>query len=986
MKNRAISNLIVIFISILILSPIFIMSCSKTVYAESASKKPLTITRVVPSGEDIDNQSQIVIQFDRKVVTIGKMEREAKELPIKITPELKGQWRWLNSSDLSFNIDLADKMQLATKYTITVNPGVMTQDGVTLAKPFVHTFITRRPSISYYEFRTWRSPGTPVIALHFNQPVTKESVSQKIIFSLENDSLYNNPVQVESSKKGIEHNNVIGEKNSIKNDTTWLVYPTNELPLDSTIRLIAKDGISSAVGSELSIETKDIVEFNTFPEFKFAGIRCYTIKDNNNPIIISPEQSLSGDLGHIVDPRGYTELLFTTPVSFEEIKDKVIFLPDLAQGQKDYDPWANAYNNYGLNFPHTKGELYGVAFPQYLKAWQQYTIIEKLSALTKPQAVQKDDNSDKSKGIEKKSGVRDMFGRALAAPIDFTFYTDHRKAGYQILHETGVLEKNIDSEVPVAVTNIDEMTISYNVINHLSDNTIQNLQNNQAKSNNNNSANQTSNFQKTIVKSQLRVQDIAYFIPLSVREMLNNNSGAVYGKVISTSPVVEKNERDTVFVTVVTPWQIHAKVGHFNTLVWITSLVTGEPISGVTVTVHKDLVENLTLNSPSIAESITDENGVAMLPGMVVLDPTRETFNDSWEYGHQRLIIKAVKNNGDNASQENIGKSEQNSDLAIMPLTYSHDFSVSLWRVSDGNISSNTEPKYAHIHAWGTTPQGIYKAGDTIDYKIYIRDQNNNSFTPPPQSGYNLTITDPTGKNIFEQKDITLSEFSAFHGQYTVPKNGAIGWYHFSLSASFLDRSWEPLKVLVTDFTPSPFKVSTELNGDHFKPEDTLNIETSATLHSGGPYSDASARVTVRLKEILFEPDNPIANGFIFYKAAGGSEDDFGIHNEDSQNGVKSANSAQEPEKVDDSDSTAQESEEYDESDEYDEGDEVEYPSDVPEILLEKTATLDDQGILKNSLPLSNISSDSANLSSEAKISSEPNHQQMQPISTISYG
>ncbi|MBF0377181.1 MAG: large extracellular alpha-helical protein [Desulfamplus sp.] len=988
MKNSFIATLIAIFVSVVILSPLSLISCFKTVHAENASKAPLTITRITPSGEDIDNQSQIVIQFDQKVVPIGKMERDGKEIPIKITPELKGQWRWLNSSDLSFNVDLADKMKLATKYTITISPGIMTQDGATLAKPFVHTFITRRPSISYYEFRTWRTPGTPVIALHFNQPVTKDSVSQKIIFSLENDSLYNNPVQVESSKKGIENNNSIGEKNrEIKVDTTWLISPTNELPLDSKIRLIANYGILSALGSETSIERKDIVEFNTFPEFKFAGIRCYTIKDNN-PIIISPEQSLSGDLEHIVDPRGYTELLFTAPVSFEEIKDNVIFLPDLAQGQKDYDPWANAYNNYGLNFPHTKGELYGVAFPQYLKAWQQYTIFQKSAERVQDSTVG--------------SYVKDMFGRTLDKPIDFTFYTDHRKAGYQILHETGVLEKNIDSEVPVAVTNIDEMTISYNVLTSPISPTSSPLPNGEGNNNyslpleragerQNKAAQTAPYFKKNIVKSNLRVQDLAYFIPLGVREMLNNNSGAVYGKVVSTLPAIEKNERDTVFFTVVTPWQIHAKVGHFNTLVWITSLVTGEPASGVTVTVHRDLVENLTLNNQPIAESITDENGVAMLPGMVILDPKRETFNDSWEYGHQRLIIKAAKNNDGNTAQKIAGKAEQNSDLAIMPLTYSHDFSVSLWRVSEGNISSNTEPKYAHIHAWGTTPQGIYKAGDSIDYKIYVRDQNNNTFTPPPQSGYNLAITDPTGKNVFEQKDINLSEFSAFHGQYTVPKNGAIGWYRFSLSASFLDRSWEPLKVLVTDFTPSPFKVSTELNGDHFKPEDTLNIETSAYLHSGGPYSDASARVTVRLKEILFEPDNPIANGFIFYKSAGGSENDFATHNEDNENSVKLADSNQELEKT--SDSIQESEEEYDEGDEYNESDEVEYPSDAPELLLEKTATLDDQGILKNSLPLSNIlesstniSSNSANFSSEAKISSELNRQQMQPISTISYG
>ncbi|MBF0302920.1 MAG: large extracellular alpha-helical protein [Desulfamplus sp.] len=992
MKNLSLSNAVVFIISILtititILTPLsfFISPFStflslKTAHAENI---PLTITRITPAGDGVDNERQIVIQFSRQVVPLGRMDRDADEIPITINPKLKGQWRWLNPTDLAFHVDAASKMKLATTYTITVKPGIMTQDNITLAEPIVHTFVTQRPAISYYQFITWKSPGVPVIALHFNQPVTKDSVLQQIFFSLANSSdspEYKNPIRIENPKnrepitnsnrtnssndKSASNNNSFNEK-EIKSSITWMVYPANELPLDSTVRLIANYGIVSEFGPEQSVERKDIVQFDTFPEVKFAGIRCYTIKDENS-ITISPEQSESGDLQHIVDPRGYTELLFTVPVSFEEIRDKVVFTPDLAQGQKDYDPWANAYSGSGLNYPHSKGTLYSVALPQYLKAWQKYTI------------------------LEKSTKVKDMFGRPLVTSIDFTFSTDHRRAEYHILHETGVLEKDIDSEVPLAVTNIDEMTIKYNALTNnnqtnqnQTDQRSQSNQNEQLKTNANqnktistNSDKETPDIRKTVVKSNLRVQDVAYFTPLGVREMLNGNSGAVYGNIVSTSPSVDKNERETQFFTVVTPWQIHAKVGHFNTSVWVTSLVTGEPVSGVIVTVHRDLVENLTRNSPALAESITDQNGIAMLPGIVVLDPKRETFDNSWEYRRERLIIKATTNNvqtyktsnvpaqnSDKAIQ-NSDKSSQSSDLALLPLTDSHDFSVPLWRISDGDISSQTEPKYAHIHVWGTTPQGIYKAGDTIDYKIYVRDQNNNSFTTPPLSGYKLTITDPAGKNVVEKKDVTLSEFGAFDGQYTVPENGVIGWYQFTLSASFSDRDWEPLKVLVTDFTPSPFKVSTELNGDYFKPEDTLNIETAATMHAGGQYSDAPVRVTVRLKEELFQPDNPVAKSFIFYRAAGGNENDFQAPvNENNQT---PADANQPPDN----------GEEIEES---------EYPSDVPETLLEKTASLDHQGIIKNSIQLSNLPSDSNPLSSDSKQLSSGSDKPL-PLSSIAYG
>ncbi|MBF0241628.1 MAG: large extracellular alpha-helical protein [Desulfamplus sp.] len=878
-----------IFTIILLNSTIF---CINIVCA--ALPQPLTIKRILPSGEDIQNDRQILIQFSRAVVPIGRMERKQEELPIKITtnnpnsPELKGQWRWLNPTDLAFNLDATSQMLPATRYTITINPGVTTQDGATLAEPFIHTFITKRPAISYYQFETWRSPVTPVIALHFNQPVTKDSVVESLYFAPVNQPENRYPILVESHqsrdqlKNQSRNQNIDQNLSDIQAALVWCLSPVGELPQDSTISLIANPGISSSLGGEKSVDTREVVRFDTFPEPKFAGIRCYTIKDDN-PITISPEDSASGKLEHIVDPRGYTELLFTAPMEFEQIRNNLIFLPDLAQGQKNYDPWANGYNSSYLNYPHTRGEFYSVAIPQYLKAWQQYTIVEKSLEIEQDGA-----------GL---SIIKDVFGRHLISPINFTFYTDHRKPTYQILHQTGVLEKDIDSEVPLAITNIDKMTIDYKTLTK------------------DNELSKTSTDMNSVVKSDLRVQDVSYLMQLGVRQMLNGKSGAVYGKVTSTSPAVDVNQvGGSHFFTVVSPWQIHAKMGHFSSLVWVTSLVTGEPVPDVVVTVHRSFIENLTRNSYALCQSTTDENGIATLPGMVSLDPKRETFTNSWEYGRERLIIKAATN----------------SDLAILPLTYRHDFSISAWRVSEGNVSSYSEPQYAHIHSWGTTPQGIYKAGDTIDYKIYVRDQNNSSFVLPPISGYKLVITDPTGKNIFEQKDITLSEFGAFHGQYNIPKNGAVGWYQFYLSASFSEYSWEPLKVLVTDFTPSPFKVLTELNGDHFKPQDTLHIETSATLHAGSPYSDAPVRVTVRLKEENFQPDNPITKGFTFYRAAGGGPDDFLSYQKD-----------------------AKEESDVENSDSY----EDEYISDAPETLLEKRGELDNLGIIKNSLVLSNISS-----------------------------
>ena len=72
---------------------------------------------------------------------------------------------------------------------------------------------------------------------------------------------------------------------------------------------------------------------------------------------------------------------------------------------------------------------------------------------------------------------------------------------------------------------------------------------------------------------------------------------------------------------------------------------------------------------------------------------------------------------------------------------------------------------------------------------------------------------DPTSRIIFQRDDIKLSEFGAMDGEFLIPENGAVGYYNFQFESSFAKLNLEPLQVLVSDFTPSPFRVSTELNG-----------------------------------------------------------------------------------------------------------------------------------------------------------------------------
>ncbi len=101
-------------------------------------------------------------------------------------------------------------------------------------------------------------------------------------------------------------------------------------------------------------------------------------------------------------------------------------------------------------------------------------------------------------------------------------------------------------------------------------------------------------------------------------------------------------------------------------------------------------------------------------------------------------------------------------------------------------------------------------------------------------------------------------------GEFMIPKNGAVGYYNFQLESSFAKLNLEPIQMLVSDFTPSPFNVSTELNGKIFGTGENVAVTTQAKLHAGGPYSGAALGVAASVDAQDFRPENPFARDFQF--------------------------------------------------------------------------------------------------------------------------
>ncbi|MBI1215437.1 MAG: large extracellular alpha-helical protein [Alphaproteobacteria bacterium] len=842
-------------LSVMILAALLAGGGAHAAYDSSvaAAQKDLRIIRVVPTGDDVQSEHQIVITFNRPVVPLGKMERGADEIPVTITPKVDCEWRWLNTSSLACQLTDKAKLSMATKYTIDIQPGIKAEDGATIEQPYHADFITQRPDVRYAWFSTWRAPGFPVIRATFNQPVTFSSVKKFMYFTYGDGGRMNLDVkpdpddhtapQIVPFGKGWlnfgpqEKRKSDDQPTKLKNGEEarriWLLSPQREMPLDTQVALKLDDGLVSALGPEAGVHARDVVTFYTYPTFSVVGVSC---RDNNDKELRFKPGEAPGDKA--CNPMGAISIEFSVPVQRKQVRDHFTFSPPLGAKDAKDDVWGDMSYEYShLSSPHYKDRTYGVNLPFGLKAAQEYKVgvnPPKEGMMESAWRWAKSQVTDTPQ-----TDLEDEFARKLMKPVTVTFKTDHRKPNFELTHHEAVLEKATDSDVPLYIDNLDRLTFNYRSL----------------------TAEGTKEDQKQ-VKTPPKVQDLQFAVPFGVREALGGKTGAVYGH-LATEPYVDKGG-DTAYrlFAEVTPYQMHVKLGHFSTLVWVTDMVSGNPVSGADVTLYKDALSNLSAPKDPLGAAVTDENGIAMLPGTDKADP-QLLLDRNWNDGQDKLFVRVQK--GD--------------DLAVMPLNY--DFIIDTWRASNESIYPANKRKYGHIVTWGTTAQGIYRAGDTIQYKFYVCDQNDRTLIPAPKEGYKLEIVDPMGNVVDTVDKLTLNGFGAYDGTFKVAKDAPVGWYSFRLTAAFVPKkdddeeydgdesgeirgSFTPLRVLVSDFTPVPFKVVNQLNGDMFHAQQDVEVQTDAQLHSGGPYPDASSRVTAILSERPFSSKNPVAAGFTF--------------------------------------------------------------------------------------------------------------------------
>ena len=99
--------------------------------ATAGREKGLAVTGFIPKGE-VQRLVKAVVRFDRPMVELGRGRIPAEQSPLKISPALKGEYRWLDPQTLAFIPP--QPLTGAIRLRLSVPAGTKAADGNALAK------------------------------------------------------------------------------------------------------------------------------------------------------------------------------------------------------------------------------------------------------------------------------------------------------------------------------------------------------------------------------------------------------------------------------------------------------------------------------------------------------------------------------------------------------------------------------------------------------------------------------------------------------------------------------------------------------------------------------------------------------------------------------------------------------------------------------------------------------------------------------------
>ena len=238
---------------------------------------PLEVSRFSPEGE-VPLAPQLSITFSQPMVAVtSNDDLAAQDVPIRLTPQPAGKWRWVGTKTLLFVPE--GHFPMATEYQASVIQGTKSANGAMLSSNKTWSFSTPPPTVkTSYPYESTPMARDALMFVEFDQRIDPASVLNTIKVMGGSSQL---KVRLATAEE-IAADKTISQLVKDAGKGRWLVFravnsETGEtrlaLPADSSITVQIGPGTPSAEGPRTTQKGQSFA-FRTYGVFRVTEYRC----------------------------------------------------------------------------------------------------------------------------------------------------------------------------------------------------------------------------------------------------------------------------------------------------------------------------------------------------------------------------------------------------------------------------------------------------------------------------------------------------------------------------------------------------------------------------------------------------------------------------------------------------------------------------------------------------------------------------------------
>jgi hypothetical protein len=229
---------------------------------------PLEVLRYAPEG-DVPLAPYLSVTFNQPMVPLTSLQDlAARDVPVKLSPQPAGKWRWVGTKTLFF--EPRNRFPMATKYTVEVPAGIVSATGSKLARAVSWTFTTPPPQLESFHPAGGPHPLHPLLFAAFNQRISPEDVLAKTTVSAGGKQ-----VQVRlATAEEIKADKTVSRLADQAGEGRWLAFRSLEpFPPDTEVTVTFEAGTPSAEGP-LTTESAQSFSFSTYGPLVVREHQC----------------------------------------------------------------------------------------------------------------------------------------------------------------------------------------------------------------------------------------------------------------------------------------------------------------------------------------------------------------------------------------------------------------------------------------------------------------------------------------------------------------------------------------------------------------------------------------------------------------------------------------------------------------------------------------------------------------------------------------